>query len=275
MRHAISRRDLLTAVPVAAFAGTVVHAVPSQPATPGPESAGVHARFPSHDPTLAREMVAVSHGGLERVRQLLATRPALANAAWDWGFGDWETALGAASHTGQREIAEILMANGARPDIFTFAMLGHLDALTAAIGASPGLQRTKGPHGLTLMHHARQGQADSAAVVAYLEQLGGADEDYATQPLEDAAKPPYLGSYRHDAGGSGDVTFEITVTRSGRLGITRLPEGDGRQLYHLGNHEFHPAGAPAVRVRFGVDGGRVRRLTIVDGAIVLNADRMP
>jgi hypothetical protein len=34
----------------------------------------------------------------------------LARAAWDWGFGDWETALGAASHMGSRPI---------RPDQFT------------------------------------------------------------------------------------------------------------------------------------------------------------
>ena len=46
------------------------------------------------------------------------TRPpasALACATLDWGFGDWETALGAASHVGRPEIAEYLIANGAEP----------------------------------------------------------------------------------------------------------------------------------------------------------------
>ncbi|MDZ4806037.1 MAG: hypothetical protein SGI90_14355 [Candidatus Eisenbacteria bacterium] len=75
--------------------------------------------FPSHDPDLARGMVGASHGNVARVRELLAISGALSKASWDWGFGDWETALGAASHTGNREIAALLMENGARPDIFT------------------------------------------------------------------------------------------------------------------------------------------------------------
>src|SRR5689334_21155109 len=54
--------------------------------------------FPAHEPETVKEMVTVSHGNVARVRELLSGRPALANAGWDWGFGDWETPLGAASH---------------------------------------------------------------------------------------------------------------------------------------------------------------------------------
>ena len=86
--------------------------------------AGVPDAFPSHPPDLVREMVGVSHGKVARVRELLGQHPSLAKAGWDWGFGDWETALGAASHVGNREIAELLLAHGARPDLFTAAMLG-------------------------------------------------------------------------------------------------------------------------------------------------------
>ncbi|MEE8142375.1 MAG: hypothetical protein V3T77_04685, partial [Planctomycetota bacterium] len=33
------------------------------------------------------------------------------------------------------------------------------------------------------------------------------------------------------------------------------PEGGpSRALFHLGNHEFHPTGSQAVRVRFHIDG---------------------
>ena len=85
--------------------------------------------FPSHPPELAREMVGVSHGNIARVKELLAERPSLAKAVWDWGFGDWETALGAASHVGNREIAELLLAHGARPDLFTAAMMGESAAI--------------------------------------------------------------------------------------------------------------------------------------------------
>ena len=37
-----------------------------------------------------------------RVKELVTTHPHLANAWWDWGFGDWESPLGAAAHTGRR-----------------------------------------------------------------------------------------------------------------------------------------------------------------------------
>src|SRR5437868_508206 len=55
-----------------------------------------------------------AHGDLEAVRAALEAEPGLVNAAWDWGGGDWETPLGAASHMLRRDIAELLLAHGAR-----------------------------------------------------------------------------------------------------------------------------------------------------------------
>ena len=52
------------------------------------------------DPMLVQSFVANAHGNLDAVRNALADEPTLANAAWDWGGGDWETALGAAGHMG-------------------------------------------------------------------------------------------------------------------------------------------------------------------------------
>jgi hypothetical protein len=66
--------------------------------------------FPTQPPELVREMVTVAHFDLNRVQELVVARPSLARAAWDWGFGDWETALGAASHMGNRPIAEYLIS---------------------------------------------------------------------------------------------------------------------------------------------------------------------
>lgn len=143
----------------------------------GPAAAGaaIPASFPSHEPALAREMVSVSHGNVARVRELLSGRPALAEAAWDWGYGDWETALGAASHVGHRAIAELLLQDGAAPTLFSAAMLGQLDIVKATVDATPGVQRMKGPHGITLAAHARAGGPAAAAVLRYLESLGDAD----------------------------------------------------------------------------------------------------
>ena len=98
---------------------------PTAPARNGP----VDEFFPSQTPALVKEMVGVSHGNVARVRELLQQHPELAKAAWDWGFGDWETALGAASHVGSRAIAELLLERGAPPTHFSAAMLGQLEVL--------------------------------------------------------------------------------------------------------------------------------------------------
>jgi hypothetical protein len=82
--------------------------------------------------------VGASHRDEAKVRELVTAHPALANAAWDWGFGDWETALGAASHTGRRGIAELLLERGARPDVFCAAMLGRLEIVKGYVELNPG-----------------------------------------------------------------------------------------------------------------------------------------
>ncbi|HEY2310390.1 MAG TPA: hypothetical protein VGH46_04655, partial [Gaiellaceae bacterium] len=66
------------------------------------------------DQDLVRDFVANAHGDLDAVREALDAHPTLVNACWDWGGGDWETGLGAASHVGRRDIAESLLARGAR-----------------------------------------------------------------------------------------------------------------------------------------------------------------
>src|SRR5687768_16646732 len=143
----VSRRWFLGVMPAAAFIPLPV------PPTQGAPQSGPSDTFPRHDAALAREIVGVSHGNLSRVKELVSASPALARASWEWGYGDWETALGAASHVGNREIARILLDNGAHPTIFSAAMIGELDVVKAFIAASPGIQRTRGPHGITLLAH--------------------------------------------------------------------------------------------------------------------------
>ncbi|MEE8128865.1 MAG: ankyrin repeat domain-containing protein, partial [Vicinamibacterales bacterium] len=106
---------------------------------------GLPASYPSHDPDLVREVVGKAHVNYDRVRELVTPRPALAKAVWDWGFGDWESALGAASHMGRPDIAQLLIEHGARPNLFTFAMLGQVDVVRATCDANPGIQRQPGP----------------------------------------------------------------------------------------------------------------------------------
>ena len=53
--------------------------------------------FPQNAPAMVREAVVAAHGNVKRLRELVDARPALARAAYDWGFGDWETPIDAAS----------------------------------------------------------------------------------------------------------------------------------------------------------------------------------
>ncbi len=126
------------------------------------------------NPTVVQEMVAKAHGDRARVVELLAAEPRLVNAAWDWGGGDWETPLGAAAHTGQREIASTLLDAGARLDLFTAAMLGKLAIVRATLEAFPAALHVPGPHGIPLLAHARAGGDEATAVATYLEGLLGA-----------------------------------------------------------------------------------------------------
>lgn len=124
---------------------------------------------PALDPALVEAFVGNAHGDLDKVRALLAQEPALVNAAWDWGGGDWETALGAASHMGRRDIAEVLLDAGARMDIFAAAMLGHVAIVKAMLAAQPTAKTAPGPHNIPLLAHAKAGGLESAELVALLE----------------------------------------------------------------------------------------------------------
>jgi hypothetical protein len=126
---------------------------------------------PRLEAALVQDFVRVAHGDLDRTRELIGREPALVNAAWDWGGGDWETGLGAAAHVGRRDIALLLRGHGARMDIFAAAMLGHLDIVRAMIAAVPDARNWRGPHGIPLLTHAEMGGATE--VVAFLRGLEG------------------------------------------------------------------------------------------------------
>jgi hypothetical protein len=130
---------------------------------------------PPLEATLIQEFVGKSHGDLNRVKELLAQEPALINATWDWGGGDWETGLGAASHMGRRDIANYLLEHGSRLDLFAAAMLGKLEIVRAALEAYPEAINIPGPHGIPLIAHAQAGSNDAIQVYEYLKSLASQD----------------------------------------------------------------------------------------------------
>jgi hypothetical protein len=257
MQLSFLRRNFLRFAP---FGGMVVGKV---------EGAGAAADvFPQQSPAMVREMVTVSHGNLKRVRELVEAHPALAKAAVDWGFGDWETALGAASHTGSREIAELLISHGARPSLFSAAMLGQLEVVKAFVAAQPGVQRIPGPHGIGLLAHAKLGGAKAEAVLRYLEELGDAGAPKAV-PLTEEDQAMLPGTYLYGDGATEKI--EISAAK-GLLMFTRAGT-IGRGLNHLGDRVFSPAGAEAVRVKF-VKGDEGAVLAVLDGEVVLRARKV-
>lgn len=135
-----------------------------QPPTPAPRN--------PLDRELVKEFVIKGHSDLPAVKQLLEKEPGLLNACWDWGAGDFETALEGAGHMGNKEIARFLLEKGARINLFCAAMLGQLDVVKGILALNPGLKFSKGPHGLQLLHHATKGGADAAPVLEYLQSIG-------------------------------------------------------------------------------------------------------
>jgi hypothetical protein len=243
---------------------------PEGPVWPSPEPARgtpVDDSFPSQHVALAKEMVGVSHGNLARVKELVQQHPALAKASFDWGYGDWETALGAAAHTGRREIAELLIENGAPPTFFSAVMLGQLDLVKAFLAATPGAQRMRGPHSISLMTHAKLGGPQAASVVNYLESLGDADLPMKDEPLTDQDRAQLDGRYTF--GDRPRDTFKV-VTTPKEVSIERLG-ATARNFRHLGDLAFYPPGAPHVRIRFERENGRVTALTVSDPDVIVHA----
>ncbi|HEY2905183.1 MAG TPA: hypothetical protein VGJ29_04730, partial [Vicinamibacterales bacterium] len=234
---------------------------PELPPPPRPPSI-----FPTQLPELVQEMVVVAHGNEARVKELVGRQPSLAKATWDWGFGDWETSLGAASHVGHRGIAELLLANGAHPTIFSAAMLGQLDIVKGFVAASPGVQRTRGPHSISLLSHATNGGPRAQAVVEYLKTIDGADDKAPVQPLSEADIAKLTGIY------------PFGVTPADRIEVSAIkmqlqfgrPGHYARGLFHLGSYEFCPMGAEAVRIKF-IESASAMVVTVHDPDVVLTA----
>lgn len=124
---------------------------------------------PSLELVLVQEFVGKAHADLDGVKEMLLREPALINSSWDWGGGDWETALAAAAHMGRRDIAAYLLEHGARLDLFAAAMLGNLDIVKATLETYPDSINIPGPHGISLIAHALAGGNEAIPVYEYLK----------------------------------------------------------------------------------------------------------
>lgn len=268
METQLSRRSVFGILPVAFALPTIAGAQGTQDTqTPG----ALWPEFPLQNPKLVSEIVGASHGNIERVKEILAISPNYARASHDLGFGDWEAAIGAASHVGNHEIIKLLLDNGARPDIFTFAAMGNLAAVKAMIEANPGIQRTYGPHGIPLLTHAIQGGDRAKATADYLASLGDAGQARTSLPITDAEKERFVGTYRF--GTAATDAFVVELSRNKALMMKR-EGGSQRNLHRVEDNGFAVAGAPQMRIRFQIEGDKAVNLTIHDLAPIVSAKRV-
>jgi hypothetical protein len=238
-------------------------------------------RYPGIHDNLVSSVVGSSHGNFDKVKELVNKRPELAIASWDWGFGDCETALGAASHVGRRDIAEFLMSHGARPDIFTFTMMGMLKSVQEIIETVPGIQIHPGPHGITLLQHAKNrlenktiSESDKAnvnKVISYLEGLGNADVKPVSLEVTEEEKKKYLGEYRF--GDSEGELFVVDVHRLGFLQVGRKGSA-GRKLNKIDDNIFSPAGAASVKIIFKLKDDKAVSFSIHEPEPLVTATRI-
>ncbi|MEP7324219.1 MAG: ankyrin repeat domain-containing protein [Saprospiraceae bacterium] len=119
-----------------------------------------------------KEFVGVCHSDLDKVKALVTEIPNLVYASWDWGGGDFESGIEAAGHMGRKDIAKFLVEKGSRTNIFLMTMLGQTELIKKYLGLFPEHLTMRGPHGLSLLHHANKGGEDSKELVAFLGGLG-------------------------------------------------------------------------------------------------------
>ena len=127
---------------------------------------------PALDKDLVKDFVIAGHGNFDKVKLMLQEHPSLLYATWDWGGGDFETALEGAGHVGHKEIANYLIGTGARTNMFVLTMLGKTAIVKPFLEQFPKFVFAKGPHGLTLLHHAQKGGEESKELLAYLDEKG-------------------------------------------------------------------------------------------------------
>ena len=118
--------------------------------------------------SVVKEFVIAGHKNLNRVQEMLVDYPNLLYCRYDWGNGDFEEAIEGAGHLGNKDIANYLIEQGARVNLFVLTMLGKSKLVIPTLEEYPNLINSIGPHGFTLLHHANVGGADSLEIKEYL-----------------------------------------------------------------------------------------------------------
>jgi hypothetical protein len=125
---------------------------------------------------MVKEFVIAGHGDFPKVQAMFKQNPNLIFSKFDWGNGDYEAAIEGAGHVGNKEIANFLLEAGSRVTLYVLTMLGKTDLVKPILETYPSLINAKGPHGFTLLHHAKAGGKDGEELYAYLLDKGLKDD---------------------------------------------------------------------------------------------------
>ncbi|MEZ6092633.1 MAG: hypothetical protein R3C03_00120 [Pirellulaceae bacterium] len=169
-----------------------------------------------------------------------------------------------------------MLSKGAAPTLFTFAMLGELEATKSMLEFSPEMRKLAGPHGINLMRHAEIGfgangadKAKSQRLIDYLNTLDLPQEQFLEMTADE--KQLYLGNYMF--GPSDEDGFTIQLNMRELLSLGRIGKFGGA-LYKSGNHRFAYNGAPSVTITFHQTGNRIDSLKIVEPGMSLIAKKV-
>lgn len=121
---------------------------------------------------IVKQFVIAGHGNLSTVKEMLKEHPNLIYSRYDWGNGDFEEAIEGAGHVGNKEIANYLIEQGTRVNLYVLTMLGKTNLVKPILEEYPNLLFGLGPHGFTLLHHAKVGGNDSEELLEYLAEKG-------------------------------------------------------------------------------------------------------
>ena len=91
---------------------------------------------------------AIKKGDIARVKELLKEKPGLSTASDQKG----RTATLYAVYAGHKEIAELLIASGVKPNIFEAAATGRIDRVRQLLDKNPELVHAYSPDGWTALH---------------------------------------------------------------------------------------------------------------------------
>jgi len=133
------------------------------------------------------------------------------------------------------------------------------------------VQRNRGPHGITLLAHAKFGGAAASQAYDYLQSLGDANPTYVDLPVTDEDATRLVGEYAY--GPAAADRLIVARTQKGAFTIQH-PGTFERGIFHQGDLAFVPMGAEAVRIRFDIRENVASALTIQDGSQLVRAERV-